>query len=512
MLQLLSLVDELLLLRRMNDPNGLFYDPVHKKYHIMYQWCEGPGTPPNNGATGTPCTYRAWGHAASADLLSWTQLDVALDPNATGAAGLGVCGEAPLASPWSGSATVLDDPQRTPVLSFAPPGFSLVNGKDYSFALAMCLAVPKNRSDPWLREWLPVGDNPVATGAKIGAGFMGGRDDTGGWKSDDGKSWRFAYTTGCDAIQVILSPDGLTNWSLASTAEHPSRNCSACTSRNCTTCTSKACTGRLTPGKSLLMAMPSFVECPGFSKLPQRAIAAAGVPPKVSHLIKASLRYLNDGRTKAHGDFWATGKYDDAIVRFTPHGERDLGSASRTFDFSGNTYAGKSFYDTSTDRQIFYSWLAFHGPRPGLVGVQTLPREILLDGDGVRVRTPPIAELQRLRGRHSRAANVSVSAGASSPLAGARGGSLEVLALLHVPSGVFDCAMKLGAAAGLEGTVLGLSREASGAAVVAYLVPANSSSSHSAALPATVDLMKPVPLQVFLVSFNTDSCMQFCSR
>jgi sucrose-6-phosphate hydrolase SacC (GH32 family) len=439
LLQLLSLVDELLLLRRMNDPNGLFYDPVHKKHHIMYQWCEGPGTPPNNGATGTPCTYRAWGHAASANLLSWTQLDVALDPNATGAAGLGVCGEAPLVSPWSGSATVLDDPQRTPVLSFAPP-------------------------------------------------------------------------TGCDAIQVISSPDGLTNWSLASTAEHPSRHCSACTSRNCTTCTSKACTGRLMPGKSLLMAMPSFVECPGFSKLPQRAIAAAGVPSKVSHLIKASFRYLNDGRTKAHGDFWATGKYDDAIVRFTPHGERDLGSAGRTFDFSGNTYAGKSFYDTSTDRQIFYSWLAFHGPRPGLVGVQTLPREILLDSDGVRVRTPPIAELQRLRGKHSRAADVSVSAGASYPLAEARGGSLEVLALLHVPSGVFDCAMKLGAAAGLQGTVLGLSREASGAAVIAYLVPANSSSSHSAALPATVDLMKPVPLQVFLVSFNTDSYLQFRSK
>ena len=64
----------------MNDPNGLFFDPAHKKYHNydvhVYQRCEGPETPPGNGADRTPCTYSAWGHAASDDLLSWTQLDV----------------------------------------------------------------------------------------------------------------------------------------------------------------------------------------------------------------------------------------------------------------------------------------------------------------------------------------------------------------------------------------------------------------------------------------------------
>ena len=63
----------------MNDPNGLMFDPVHRKYHMMYQWCE---TRP----AGTPCLYRVWGHAASDDLLHWRQLDVALDANRTGAA------------------------------------------------------------------------------------------------------------------------------------------------------------------------------------------------------------------------------------------------------------------------------------------------------------------------------------------------------------------------------------------------------------------------------------------
>ena len=170
----------------MNDPNGLMFDPVHRKYHMMYQWCE---TRP----AGTPCLYRVWGHAASDDLLHWRQLDVALDANRTGAAGLGVCGAAPLASPWSGSATVLDDPLRTPVLSFAPPGFSLLDGKPLNESLSLCLAVPKNRSDPWLREWVPVAGNPVATAQTIGRGFLSGRDDTGGWRSADGKSWRVAH-------------------------------------------------------------------------------------------------------------------------------------------------------------------------------------------------------------------------------------------------------------------------------------------------------------------------------
>ena len=101
--------------------------------------------------------------------------------------------------------------------------------------------------------------------------------------------------------------------------------------------------------------------------------------------------------TKTHGDFWATGTYDDATVCFTAHGARDLGSASRMFDFSENTYAGKSFYDSATDRQILFTWLGTPAYTTGMAGVQTLPREVLVDTDGVRIRTPPVAELQRLR-------------------------------------------------------------------------------------------------------------------
>ena len=52
----------------------------------------------------------------------------------------------------------------------------------------------------------------------------------------------------------------------------------------------------------------------------------------VTHVLKVSLRYLNDGKTQTHGDFWASGTYDDELVRFTSHGPDDIGSADRMWD------------------------------------------------------------------------------------------------------------------------------------------------------------------------------------
>lgn len=45
------------------DPNGPFFDPVHNKSHLFYQYR----------------TPRVWGHAVSDDLIHWTQLPVALE-------------------------------------------------------------------------------------------------------------------------------------------------------------------------------------------------------------------------------------------------------------------------------------------------------------------------------------------------------------------------------------------------------------------------------------------------
>jgi sucrose-6-phosphate hydrolase SacC (GH32 family) len=74
---------------RMNDPNGPMYDPVHDMYHLFYQYQ----------------TPRMWGHAASRDLIDWWQLPMALTRQRSYDEG----------GDFSGSATVLDDANRTPV-------------------------------------------------------------------------------------------------------------------------------------------------------------------------------------------------------------------------------------------------------------------------------------------------------------------------------------------------------------------------------------------------------------
>jgi len=110
----------------LNDPNGPFYDPVHDKYHLMYQYQ----------------TPRMWGHAVSDDLVNWQQLPMALTRQNTYDSG----------GDFSGSATVLDDDARTPVLTVSSSTNTVV-----------FVAVPANRSDPYLTEWVLPAYNPIYT-------------------------------------------------------------------------------------------------------------------------------------------------------------------------------------------------------------------------------------------------------------------------------------------------------------------------------------------------------------
>ncbi len=70
----------------LNDPNGLAY--FKGQYHLCYQYC--PSLP--------PVRDKWWGHAVSADLLTWEEIEPALKPD-TPADENGI---------WSGSAIVHD--------------------------------------------------------------------------------------------------------------------------------------------------------------------------------------------------------------------------------------------------------------------------------------------------------------------------------------------------------------------------------------------------------------------
>ena len=156
----------------MNDPNGLFYDPVFEKYHLMYQYL----------------TPRQWGHAVSTDLVHWTQLPISLPNNEWYNAG-GV---------YTGSATVLDDEAKTPMLSYSVSTNNM-----------QCIAFPTNRSDPDLVEWTNAVYNPIISSTN---GAPDGRDDTTAWLSEDGQSYLMAYGI-VDAAIVYTAPlSNLSNW------------------------------------------------------------------------------------------------------------------------------------------------------------------------------------------------------------------------------------------------------------------------------------------------------------
>ena len=61
-----------------NDPNGLFYDPLHGRYHVFVQWHEKVIPPPGKSA---------WYHFVSRDLVRWERLGVDPAHNVSGCSG-----------------------------------------------------------------------------------------------------------------------------------------------------------------------------------------------------------------------------------------------------------------------------------------------------------------------------------------------------------------------------------------------------------------------------------------
>ncbi|KAG6626296.1 hypothetical protein CIPAW_15G037800 [Carya illinoinensis] len=115
----------------MNDPNG----PVYYKgvYHLFYQY----------NPHAAVAFYISWGHSVSYNLVDWIQLEPALNPSE------------PYDSNgcWSGSITIL--PGEIPAILYT--GINLENRQVQN------LAVPKNLSDPLLREWVKSSYNPLMT-------------------------------------------------------------------------------------------------------------------------------------------------------------------------------------------------------------------------------------------------------------------------------------------------------------------------------------------------------------
>ena len=136
----------------------MYYNGI---YHLFYQY---------NPKAAVWQDGIMWAHSVSTDLINWTPLEPAICPSKP--FDHGGC--------WSGSATIISG--NKPII--------LYTGIDSDKRQVQNMAVPKNLSDPYLREWVKPDQNPliVPTGWINSSAF---RDPTTAWFGPDGY-WRVA--------------------------------------------------------------------------------------------------------------------------------------------------------------------------------------------------------------------------------------------------------------------------------------------------------------------------------
>lgn len=321
----------------MNDPNGpVFFNGF---YHLFYQY----------NPYGAEWGNMSWGHIISPDLVHWTELPVALLPNA----------DYDKEGVFTGSITVA--PLTPPLRAVLAREQGIDLGQASLIPIAVytcvsggqrqCVAFPKNVSDPQLVEWVKFSGNPVINQAPEGGDLNDFRDDTTAWPTGSSGAYAMAVGSsikGVGAVVTYTSTDFLA-WK---------------------------------PSPDPLWTNASFggmFECPDFFPLPTPSSAS-------SYVLKISAL----GR-----DFYALGQYDDQAIKFTP-------STPLALLDPGNVYASKSFFDSLKQRQIWYGWSAeadSTGPQRGWQGCQTLPRQLSLPTDpslGLLLQSP-IPELSALR-------------------------------------------------------------------------------------------------------------------
>jgi beta-fructofuranosidase len=273
--------------------NLLVTGPMYYKgvYHFFYQ--HNP-----DGAT-FGVNKMVWGHSVSKDLINWTHLNDAIEPSCAG----------DINSCFSGSATIL--PGEKPHMLYT----GLIDDKRRQ---VQNLAIPKNLSDPYLREWEKHPLNPLMI-APIGVEEGEFRDPSTAWQGKDGK-WRvlIGARNGDEGKAILYRSDDFVNWIVDPNPFYATQGTGVC-------------------------------ECPDF--FPVYINSTNGVDTTVEnssvrHVFKIS--YLRE-----HLDTYFIGNYvsDSDQDKFIPDAKYTKTYKDLRFDY-GLYYASKSFFDYATNRRI----------------------------------------------------------------------------------------------------------------------------------------------------------------
>jgi beta-fructofuranosidase len=265
----------------------MYYNGI---YHEFYQY--NPG--------GTIADNIVWGHSVSTDLINWIQLEPAIVRDTP--YDINGC--------WTGSITIL--PGDQPVIIYT--------GRDSKDHQSQNIVLPKNRSDPYLREWTKADNNPRILPVGPGLNSTEFRDPTTGCIGPDGL-WRIAIgaeLNGYGAALLYKSEDFL-NWTRV---DHPLYSDNA----------------------------PSMWECPDFFAVllgnNGGLDLSAAIPKGAKHVLKMSVDY---------SDKYMIGVYDLKRDAFVPDVVLDDRRLWLRMDY-GTFYASKSFFDSKKGRRIIWGW------------------------------------------------------------------------------------------------------------------------------------------------------------
>ncbi|CAB4302902.1 unnamed protein product [Prunus armeniaca] len=307
-------------------------------YHLFYQY----------NPKGAVWGNIVWAHSTSTDLVNWTPHDAAIYPSQP--SDINGC--------WSGSTTIL--PGGKPVI--------LYTGINPQNQQVQNLAYPKNLSDPYLREWTKVPQNPLMAPTQanqINASSF--RDPTTAWLGPD-KRWRVIIGSKRDqtGFAILYRSKDFLNWVKAKHPLHSAKK-----------------TG--------------MWECPDFYPVSikgQNGLHTSENGPDVKHVLKASL-----DNTKR--EYYTIGTYNIHKDIYIPDKGSVESDAGLRYDY-GKFYASKTFFDSSKNRRILWGWINESSSveddiKKGWSGIQAVPRKIWLDKSGKQLVQWPVAEIEKLR-------------------------------------------------------------------------------------------------------------------
>jgi len=375
-----------------NDPNGLVY--FEGEYHLFYQYIPHR---PDGGVGGSFSPH--WGHAVSADLVQWSHLPIALYPDHLGAI-------------YSGSVVV--DWHDTSGLFGGRSGLVAIFTHHNASSAPLS---PEVQSIAWSadrgRTWTAYPDNPVIANP----GVRDFRDPKVFWHVPTGR-WVMVVTYGGDRVRFYSSAN-LRDWSQ---------------------------TGEFGAGQG---AQSATWECPDLFELP-----VDGDPRHTYWVLNVST-YHAAAVSDRVGMQYFVGDFDGVTFR-----NANPAGLVLTTDQGCDNYAAVTWSDMPANdgRRVMIGWMsdwayARQTPTAPWRGAMTAPRELRLGqrGEGVRLLQRPVAELERLRTRHTHWGEQIIAPGAGL-WHGEGGVALEIVMTVQVGAAT-ECGVRLLSGDGEQTTV-----------------------------------------------------------